>query len=155
MLIDERPESPEDEPFLRSLIMGTVADELSARDWPEPMRSSLLESQYRARLEGLRANFPNASRAIVLVDERPAGWMAISETDHEIRLVDIVLLPEYRGQGIGTALIQQLLADSDRTGKPVRLTVRLDNRARRLYQRLGFRRIGGDELHDTMERPAL
>ncbi len=58
--------------------------------------------------------------------------------DDLILLMDIALLPEYRGRGIGTAILHELLQAADRAGKTVMLHVEPNNPALRLYQRLGF-----------------
>jgi ribosomal protein S18 acetylase RimI-like enzyme len=51
--------------------------------------------------------------------------------------------PEWRNRGIGRALVEFVLAESRRRGlRRVFLEVRVDNPARRLYHRIGFRRVG-------------
>lgn len=53
---------------------------------------------------------------------------------------------------VGTAVIRQLLAAAAVTGKPLRLSVAVTNRAAiALYERLGFHRIAGDEVQHLME----
>ena len=52
--------------------------------------------------------------------------------------MDIALLPEYRGAGIGTWIMRNLLDEAPGAQKPVTLHVEPYNRAVRLYQRLGF-----------------
>jgi len=64
--------------------------------------------------------------------------MMVYRSGQEFVLVDIALLPDARGMGIGAALIADLLTEAERAGKPVSLHVAKDNRARRLYERLGF-----------------
>ena len=56
--------------------------------------------------------------------------------------MDIALLPEYRGRGIGTALLEELLVEADATGRRVTIHVERFNPARRLYERLGFVEAG-------------
>jgi len=53
--------------------------------------------------------------------------------------MDIALLPEFRGRGIGTALLSALIEEAEREGKRVSIHVERYNPARRLYARLGFR----------------
>jgi ribosomal protein S18 acetylase RimI-like enzyme len=152
MTVTLRPESQQDEPFLRSLIYATIAGELGASQWPEPMRSHLLGVQYSARRQLHRANFPAAVSYVVDVDGADAGWAVVTPMPHEVQLVEIMILPELRGQGIGTATIREVLANAGAAGKPVRLNVNLTNHAAiGLYQRLGFRRIEGDEVQQLME----
>jgi hypothetical protein len=54
------------------------------------------------------------------------------------------------GGGATSVFIQSLLADVHRTGKPVVLQVLKANRARRLYERLGFVMTGESETHYVM-----
>ncbi len=72
-----------------------------------------------------------------------------------VRLVDISLLPEHRNCGAGSHVIGGLIAESTRSGVPLRLSVLRGNRAARLYQRLGFVKIAEDEMYLQMEcKPA-
>jgi len=66
-------------------------------------------------------------------------------------LVGIQLLPEFQGRGIGSDLILRELAHAKALGKPLRLQVlRANDRARALYERLGFRVVGETEHHFMM-----
>jgi len=56
----------------------------------------------------------------------------------QILIVDIAVLPEYRGAGIGSVLMSEILNESRQTGKPVRLHVEIFNPALAWYDRLGF-----------------
>lgn len=58
----------------------------------------------------------------------------------------IALVPEYRGQGIGTALLKQLLAITQPKFSAICLSIRADNPALRLYERLGFVPVAGTEV---------
>jgi ribosomal protein S18 acetylase RimI-like enzyme len=155
MRVDLRPETPEDEPFLYRLITTTVAEELMAWAWDEKMREPLLRMQYNGRQQSIRAGHPNAEHSIIRLDGNPAGRIVIDRQDASIHLVDIAILAEHRGAGMGTAIIRELLVEADRAGKPVTLNVNATNRAAGLYERLGFRRTGGSEVQHYMERPAI
>jgi ribosomal protein S18 acetylase RimI-like enzyme len=62
---------------------------------------------------------------------------------HSMHLFALEVAPGQRGHGIGTALVEHVVAEATRRGcRRVYLEVRVDNRARRLYHRLGFRRVG-------------
>jgi ribosomal protein S18 acetylase RimI-like enzyme len=47
-------------------------------------------------------------------------------------------MPEARGQGIGAALLRDVLADAAPSGRNVTIHVEKNNPARTLYARLGF-----------------
>ena len=52
-------------------------------------------------------------------------------------------IPEYRGQGVASALIKDAKEKAIKTGKPLGLLCDIDNsRARRLYDSIGFRSCG-------------
>ncbi len=147
-----RAERPQDETFIRNLILETIADELGASAWPEPMRSHLLGVQYAGRRQSFRFTFPNAASYVIEASGMDAGWAVVTETPQEIFLVEIMVSPECRNRGIGSAVIRQLAAEAAARRKPVRLTVNAMNSAAiRLYERLGFRRTGGDEVRYLME----
>jgi ribosomal protein S18 acetylase RimI-like enzyme len=66
-------------------------------------------------------------------------------------VVDITLLPEFRGRGIGTRLIRDLMDEGARTGSRVTLYVEAFNPAYRLYTRLGFQRIDEYGAYELLE----
>jgi ribosomal protein S18 acetylase RimI-like enzyme len=79
------------------------------------------------------------------------GWMMVVETDSEFRLQEIYLLPEHQDRGIGSHLIKGLLASALKGMKPVTLTVlKVNVRARELYERLGFATVGETEHYHLM-----
>ncbi len=151
-MVTMRPETAADEPFLRRLIFETIAAELGASQWPEPMRSHLLGIQYRARRQPQGENSSRAASKVIDADGADAGWAMFMPLADEIRLIEIMILPELRGRGIGTAAMRLILAIAAEHGKPVRLHVNVANySAIRLYERLGFRRTGGDDVQQTMQ----
>ena len=153
MTISRRPEAAAAEPFLRQLIQTTVAAELGAAAWPEPVRSQVLEVQYALR-RAIGDEYTGVSSEVILVDGLKAGWLVIAECSGQIRLVEIMLAAEFRSQGVGSSIIRKVLAAARGAGKNVRLCVRLSNsRALALYERLGFQRVDGDEALQEMEYP--
>jgi len=137
-----RPANPGDESFLRRLITETIVLELGASAWPEPMRSHLVEVQYSGRSRHSGESF------IVEADAQAAGWLLLQRMPHELRVVEVMIAPELRGQGIGSAALRQIVATA---GTPVSLTVNLTNAAAvRLYERLGFRIVESNEVQHVM-----
>ena len=61
-------------------------------------------------------------------------------------------MPEFRGRGIGTALVTELFAEADASGRSVSIHVERNNPARRLYERLGFQDVGEHGVYQLMER---
>jgi GNAT superfamily N-acetyltransferase len=146
-----RPIQPEDEKFLFEVYASTRLDELAALGWSEAQREAFLRIQFRAQHQSYLAQFPMADFAIILRHGRPIGRLYIERRTDEIRGIDIALLPDYRRAGIGTAILQDLVAEATRHGTPFRIHVEKFNRAQRLYNRLGFTILEDDGVYLFME----
>ena len=143
---------PEDEPFLFEVYASTRLDEVAAWGWNAAQQQAFLRMQFSAQQRTYPLESLQDDHWIILLNERRIGRIIIFRTDDELRLADIALLPEYRNAGIGTLLIQDLLAEAAAVGKPVRLRVLQSNSAAaRLYERLGFVKIGESDSHFQME----
>ena len=145
-----RPEQAADEAFLLELYASTRREELDLTNWDAATRAAFVKMQFNAMRRGYAGMFPHGQFSIVLLHDHAIGRMVIHRAEHAIRLVDMALMPEARCRGIGTRLMQILQAEARQARKPVSLHVLKGNRAARLYERLGFRRTGGDALYDEM-----
>lgn len=133
-----RPLRDEDLPFLRELYGSTRADELAQVPWSPAEKAAFLDMQFDAQHRHYRAAFPEARFEVIEIDGRPAGRLYVDRRAEEIRVIDVALLPEHRGRGLGTSLLEALLAEASRARLPVTLHVEPFNPAVRLYDRLGF-----------------
>jgi ribosomal protein S18 acetylase RimI-like enzyme len=78
---------------------------------------------------------------VEIIEERgmPVGYLCVlRQEDHDF-IDEIALLPEAQGRGVGSALVQDVMQAARDRGVPVRLSVLVNNPARRLYESLGFR----------------
>lgn len=146
-----RPITDDDLPFLSRLYASTREEELSVVPWPEEQKRTFLEQQFRAQHHHYHEHYSGAAFDLLLVDGEPAGRLYVARWPREIRIVDIALLPEHRGRGVGTELLQGLLDEGARSGKPVSIHVEKNNPALHLYQRLGFRPIEDKGVYLLME----
>ena len=89
---------------------------------------------------------------IILVDGKDAGWLQISESEHELELAQIHIVRAFCSRGIGTQLIRKLMNEARGKGMSVFLSIVRGNRALSLYQRLGFVMVGEDEHKLHMRR---
>jgi ribosomal protein S18 acetylase RimI-like enzyme len=146
-----RPERPEDEAFLLEAYASTRQEELDLTGWNAATREAFVKMQFTAMRQGYAGMFPLGEFSVILLNQRPVGRIVISRADVEFRVVDMVVLPAFRGQGVGTFLLRELLAEAAQAGKPVRLHVLKMSRATGLYERLGFLRVGEEGFYDHME----
>ncbi|ADO76131.1 GNAT family N-acetyltransferase [Stigmatella aurantiaca] len=141
-----RPVHPTDDAFLFKLYASTRQD-LAHLGLAEPQKELLLRMQWKAQWQSYSSRYPGSAPQLVLVNGQPVGRLWVARVPGELRVMDISLLPEHRGAGLGTGLLRALQQEATAAGTPVRLSVAHDNPARRLYERLGFtRREGGTAL---------
>ncbi len=133
-----RPVEPGDEGFLYRVYASTRQEELAQTGWDEAQKAAFLRMQFDAQASYYREHYAEATFDIVLVDGRPVGRLYVARWPEEVRIVDVALLPECRGVGIGTKLLEALISESERAGKPLTIHVERFNPALRLYERLGF-----------------
>jgi ribosomal protein S18 acetylase RimI-like enzyme len=133
-----RPVREGDAPFLFRVYASTRREELAQVDWSEAQKDAFLRMQFAAQTQHYREHYAEADFDVVECDGEPAGRLTVLRAPGEIRVVDLALLPPWRGRGIGGRLLRELLAEAAAAGLPVRVHVERTNPALRLYARLGF-----------------
>ena len=106
--------------------------------WTVEQQQAFVRSQFAAQQDHYAKTYPAASHDIIVADNRPVGHLYVGRLDHEIRIVDITLLPAERNAGIGSYLIKQLQDEAKDSGKVTRIFVEEFNPSLRLFERLGF-----------------
>jgi ribosomal protein S18 acetylase RimI-like enzyme len=120
---------PGDFGFLYSLCRSTMESYVVAAwgKWcDEVVRSQLLD--------GLKAD----AFSSIFVDQLCVGAIAVEHHVTHIQIEDLYILPEFQNQGVGTAIILDIIKEASQGHKPVRLRVLSSSPARVLYERLGF-----------------
>lgn len=145
-----RPVTDADGPFLLDLYASTRAAELAAVSWDDATLRAFLVTQLAAQDQAWRAASPDAAYDVVVVNGVEAGRLYVDRRPAEVRLVDISLLPAYVAQGIGGRLLADLVQEAHGRHVPVTLHVERHNRARHLYQRLGFAEEADDGVYVRM-----
>ncbi len=146
--VARRSQTPEDDAFLAELYTATHADELAVTGWDAATVAAFCAQQRAARERWYAAAFPGACAQVLVADGEPLGRLLTHRQAGITYVVDIAVAPSRQGRGIGTAVLHAVL---DEAGGPVRLTVRRDNPARRLYERLGFVAVADDGLDLVLE----
>ncbi|MFA6522124.1 MAG: GNAT family N-acetyltransferase [Patescibacteria group bacterium] len=88
---------------------------------------------------------------ILLDNGVPVGYCWVEYSDKRIDAHELVILPEFQGQGIGTKLLGSLIQEANTKKIPVRLQVLKANRAIDLYKKFGFEEVGENDTHFEME----
>jgi GNAT superfamily N-acetyltransferase len=137
-----RPEAPDDAPFLEDLYVSVRWEEVQALPWSDEMRRTFLRSQFAAQRAHYAAAWRDCSDFHILLDAgRPIGRLYLHDNGADVRVIDVSLVPDRRGRGIGGALLAAVLAAAAAEGRTVSIHVEQFNPAQRLYRRLGFRDV--------------
>lgn len=147
-----RPVTPQDGPFLLGVYASTRAGELAAVPWTDAQKAAFVAHQFSAQSRHYAGNYAGMSSDVICVGGVPAGRLLVARRDADIRIVDITLLPEFRGAGAGTGLLRALMDEASAAEKLLSIHVEVHNPAMRLYERLGFAPAGENGPYMRMER---
>jgi len=109
-----------------------------------------------AQEEFFRRNFSSETVQIIEVEGKDAGLLNVEREPAELFLANLQIHPSQQNRGIGTAVIEDVVASARSLGLSVRLQVlRTNHNALRLYRRLGFVGFKETPTHTIMrwERP--
>jgi ribosomal protein S18 acetylase RimI-like enzyme len=142
---------PEDREFLFRLYASTRIHEIAPLGWPEAQQEAFLRMQYGAQEQWYRTAYPAADHQIIQINEQAVGRVIVLREAETWHLIDISLVSEHRGHGIGGELIALMIRDCAAAGATLKLQVLKANPALRLYHRLGFTIAGEDQIYVQME----
>jgi GNAT superfamily N-acetyltransferase len=149
--VSVRPVTAEDAGLLLEIYKSSRGDDLRGLGWAEDRISEFLGMQYEAQQRFYEGEYKRAADEIILWKGQPAGRLIVDRREHEIRFIDLALLPAHRNSGIGTFLIRKLQDEARQAKKPLRLQVIRFNRAVNLLERSGFVRTSETGTHFQME----
>jgi ribosomal protein S18 acetylase RimI-like enzyme len=154
--ITYRPLRDDDRDFLVVLYASTRVDEMQYLPWPPEQKAQFVVMQYEAQTAHYADEYDPSGFFIIEQDGKPIGRLYRHREDNDIHIVDISLIPEVRGGGLGTVLLQEILDEAASQGLTASIYVEHFNPAKRLYQRLGFKEIGENGVYHLMrwEAPA-
>ena len=124
--------------------------------WPiyrtamKPLTEALGPWQEAAQHKLIEEAVGEAGTSILRHNEADTGWLQVEETRHVVHLQQLFVLPGMRNQGLGTAFLGWMKERADRKRKDLTLEVMVNNPARRLYQRLGFKELSETHHKITM-----
>lgn len=98
-------------------------------------------------------HFKSEDVELIVHDGEVVGWREVRHPPGEIRLNEIYLAAAWQRRGVGSAVLAELVAESEAAGWPIRLQVlKVNEGARRLYERHGFVLEEEKERHFAMVR---
>lgn len=142
-----------DMPFLNSLYAAARDAEVASTGWNEADQREFLVAQFRTQHSYYREHFTDGHFLLLSRGGRAIGRLYWWSQGEGASLIDVTLLPEECGQGLGTALLTLLTQQADKQGQTITLHVEPQNPAHRLYRRLGFDVVSNNSVYLKMQRP--
>ncbi len=105
---------------------------------PDALRDAVLSQQLEAQRVDYARRFSVENDHILWIEDERVGRLWVEPRQTELYVVDVCLVPEWRGRGLGTQLLRSLQAGAQDAGRSIGLRVERDNPALRLYDRLEF-----------------
>ena len=145
-----RDATPSDRPFLLVLYASTRADEFAHLGWPVDMERAFMQLQFEAQRGDYERRYPGARCRIVELQRCPVGRLWTARDAASVVVLDISVIAELRGQGIGTECLRRVQRQAIADKLAVELQVVVGSAAQRLYERLGFRNVGEAGVRQPM-----
>lgn len=135
-----RPVQPADEEFLLRVYASTRSAELALVPWTPEQKTVFVRMQFEAQRKHYQARYPRSEYSVIAHQGRDVGRLwRVSEPDG-IHILDLTLLPECRGAGIGAALLRRLQREAAGSGLGLFIYVESAGPALPVFEHLGFRR---------------
>ncbi|MHA4868772.1 GNAT family N-acetyltransferase [Duganella sp. PWIR1] len=146
-----RPCLPHDDAFLLSVYASVRADEIAQTGWDAAQAEAFVRMQFDAQHRHYHAHHPEARFDVIELDGEAIGRLYVKRMPQRIHVIDIAILPPWRGRGLGTQLLAALMAEAEASDASVTIHVEIHNPAQSLYQRLGFQEISTAGLYRLMQ----
>lgn len=145
-----RPIVESDQPFLAELYSSTRTEEMQQVPWTPEQKAQFLAMQFHAQTTHYAEHYDTSDFFVIEQEGRAIGRLYFDRQPDDVCIVDITLIPEMRGSGLGTVLLREILDEAAASGKTVSIHVEYFNPARHLYDRLGFKEIGTSGVYFHM-----
>jgi GNAT superfamily N-acetyltransferase len=137
--------------------VATSEDYAFLRDLNRLAYEDLVQRQFgvwddNAQRERFDSKLQRATFRIVELVGRPIAAVWSSEHDDHVYLHELLVLPEFQNQGIGSQILRWELDRAEAVKKPIRVHTLLLNRAQEFYKRHGFIETGRSDLYIDMEK---
>ena len=151
-----------------SIALGTTSDESFFQQidaehaqrifqfLPREQRENLIEMQYLAKLSAYKSQWADAATYLVKAERLGIGKIILSTYKSGMHIIDVVIAEKYRNKGIGRQLlmlVEQRALDIGCT--KLTLSVATNNRAKALYDHLGYKVTVQNETQVAMKKQLM
>jgi ribosomal protein S18 acetylase RimI-like enzyme len=136
-----RRSEPDDEAFLWRLNQLAYQEVVVTQfgSWDPVKQRAFFDAKWRTQ-----------AFSIIVAGEVPVGACSSIRSESALTLLELLVLPAYQNLGIGSRVVQGLQEEARTRQVPMLLQVLHLNKAKGLYERLGFRVFETTETHYRM-----
>ena len=145
--IELRPVTDNDREFLLAAYAAGREIELSMVPWDDALKRAFVEHQFDAQTAHYSAEYENARHDVILLSGEPVGRLYVSRSDDTISILDFAVLNEYRGRGIGSAVVGSLIDEARVSNRSVQVYVETFNPSQAFFTSRGFTVKGRDDVN--------
>lgn len=137
--------------FLAALYRSTREAELARVPWSDLEKNAFSEMQFKAQHTHYQEHYPDALWLIIEQNGTAIGRLYLERWKTTHRIIDIIIHPDLRGQGIGKSILRDLQEEAAISRKSVSIHVEKENPAMDLYHRIQFKKIEDKGVYDLLE----
>jgi N-acetylglutamate synthase-like GNAT family acetyltransferase len=147
--ISFRPPTDEDREFLLRVYASSRETELSMVPWDDATKYAFVEHQFDAQTSHYLKEYPAARHDVIVLSEsgEPAGRLYVNRSSEQISIMDIAILPEFRGGGIGSSIVADLVDEARRSKSAVQVYIETFNPSRGFFIKRGFTVVSDDGMN--------
>lgn len=139
LAVTTRPMNDDDSMLLFELYASSRAEELSRSGWVTPQQRSFFRMQAQNQERYFLRHYDHLDRRTVCINGFSAGRLLVDRPSHAITVVDLAILPAFRGRGIGSLLIRALLEEATEKDLPVHVDLPKHSEMLTRCEQMGFR----------------
>ncbi len=129
---------PRDRDFLLRVYDSTRERELAAVPWTPQQKAAFVEQQFTAQEHHYHTEFPGAQFSVIQHRGGDVGRVYITR-EPCIHMLDLTVLPEFRGRRIGGTVVRRLQQEARQQGSALTVYVEVFNPALQWFEKRGFR----------------
>jgi ribosomal protein S18 acetylase RimI-like enzyme len=141
----------EDREFLFEVYAASREAEMALVPWTDEQKLAFLRWQFDLQDRHYRSQYAAAEFQVLHYEGHRIGRLYVHDDGQIVHVIDIAILPPWRGKGIGGGLMRDILERAAASKRAVSLYVEHHNPARRLYQRLGFQTAADEGVYLRLE----
>ena len=145
--ISLRPVTADDREFLLRVYECSREIELSMVPWDAATRRAFVEHQFDAQSSYYSSEYQDPVHHVIKLADEPVGRLYVNRTDTEIAILDITVLSQYRGRGIGSSIVGDLLDEARRSDKSVQVYAETFNPSQEFFTKRGFKIENNDGVN--------